>query len=89
MSGTGRTISSEAGVPESTASYEALRPHTGRPDVSGARDGLAVLLGQGIAAWMDVLPELPRPRRSGLTSSSRDFRMPIVQSSELTAPLAW
>ena len=47
---------------EHAARYEALR---GRAlelhRAATARDGLAVLLGQGVAAWMDAWSRLPAP----------------------------
>lgn len=52
---------------EHAVRYEALRRHVIEHSVRAARDGLAVLLRQGVGAWMDawsLLPALPtRPTR--------------------------
>ena len=47
-----------------TARYEALRDHMLRKPTSSGRDGLVVLLRQGLAAWM---------RRTSATSSPRSL----------------
>jgi hypothetical protein len=42
--------------------YEALRHHAIEPhDVPAAREGLAVLLRQGVVAWMKAWSRLPAP----------------------------
>jgi hypothetical protein len=52
----------ETSASEHEARYETLRWHALAPrPLPTARDGLAVLLRQGIAAWMDAWSSLPAP----------------------------
>jgi hypothetical protein len=49
-------------VSEYGARYEVLRRHAlERQHAPAARDGLAVLLRQGVAAWMDAWSRVPAP----------------------------
>jgi len=53
-------ITTGPGASEHAARYEALRCHAVEPhDVPASRDGLAVLLRQGVAAWMEAWSTLP------------------------------
>jgi hypothetical protein len=42
-----------------TTRYEALRAYTVERQAPASRDGLVVLLGQGVAAWMEAWSRLP------------------------------
>lgn len=46
---------------EHTARYEALRAHAVERYTPTSRDGLVVLLRQGVAAWMEAWSRLPAP----------------------------
>jgi len=59
----GPTHATESGqsAVEHAARYEALRASAIERPVPAARDGLVVLLRQGVAAWMDAWSRLPAP----------------------------
>ena len=61
---------------EHAARYEALRCHVLEPHAArSSRDGLAVLLSRGVAAWMDAWSKLPEPA------------VRVVQEERCRAPL--
>lgn len=41
--------------------YEVLRAYAVAPEVSASRDGLVVLLREGVAAWMEACSRWPVP----------------------------
>jgi hypothetical protein len=47
--------------PEHAERYEVLRAHAVERHASASRDGLVVLLRQGVAAWMAAWSRLPAP----------------------------
>ena len=54
------TFTTEEGTSEPAARYEELRRHALHPHhAQVARDGLAVLLRQGVAAWVEAWSRLP------------------------------
>ena len=61
MKGPPRPIPSDPIPPDPTARYEALRSHAMGPHGPAARDGLAVLLRQGVAAWMEAWSKVAAP----------------------------
>jgi hypothetical protein len=52
---------SKQSVPDHAARYETLRAWAAHRNPSASRDGLVVLLRQGVAAWMDAWSRLPAP----------------------------
>jgi len=48
-------------APEHAVRYEALRVYAVERHTSASRDGLVVLLRQGVAAWMEARSGLPAP----------------------------
>ena len=73
MSRQPRPVTSEQNASEHAARYEALRRHATEHRGGVARHGLAVLLRQGVAAWMDVASQVPAP---ALRSAKDDARSP-------------
>ena len=72
----GPTRSSVTGqmAPEHAARYEALRCHVIEHSVMATREGLAVLLRQGVGAWMEAWSMLPAPpTRSCEAESTRPW----------------
>lgn len=47
--------------PDHAERYEMLRAHAVAPHALASRDGLVVLLRQGVAAWMAAWSRLPAP----------------------------
>jgi len=83
------SIMTETRASEHTARYEALRCHALGPHRAlAARDGLAVLLRQGLAAWMEAWSRLPAPE----VPAGRDGRerppLPNGTSAEVVRVLA-
>jgi len=73
---------------EHTARYEALRCHMLERDTS-TRHGLAVLLRQGVAAWMEAWSKLPAaPPGSAKDESPRPCPLPDGASTEVVHVLA-
>ena len=78
----------EQTVSEHAARYEALRRHVVEHSPAVLRDGLAVLLGQGLAAWMKAWSMLPSaPTRSSETESTRPWPVPEGMSTEVVRVL--
>ena len=78
------------GVWEHGARYEALRNLAINHQARVARHGLAVLLRQGIAAWMEAWSTMPGPSppRSAPGESPRSFPLPDGASVEVVRVLA-
>ena len=89
MSRLTRVMTSEQTTPEHASRYETLRNHALQRDASVARHGLAVLLRQGMAAWLKAWSKLPLPPpRSAQYESPRPFPMPDGSSAEVVHILA-
>lgn len=58
-SDTAQTATRGQSAPNHAAHYEALRAYAVERDVPASRDGLVVLLRQGMPAWMDAWTRLP------------------------------
>ena len=72
MSKQPHATASEQSASAHAARYEALRRHVMERQGAIAGYGLAVLLCQGVAAWMDVVPKAPAPaRRSAQDNTGR------------------
>lgn len=83
------TLSRES-VVEHAVRYEVLRTQAMERPAMAPRHGLAVLLGRGVAAWMDAWSELPapaeRPRREEYPQQSTP--LPYNASTEVVRVLA-
>lgn len=78
-----------ASVSEHTARYETLRDHAiGSARVGLARDGLAVLLRQGTAAWLDTCSRLPSVVASATQYEKQRPPLPEEESAEVVRVLA-
>lgn len=58
---TAHATASGQSAPEHAARYEALRAYAVERHATASRDGLVVLLRQGVAAWMGAWSRLPEP----------------------------
>lgn len=83
-------MASEARASEHAARYETLRSQAIDGQTPVARQGMAVLLRQGMAAWIDAwsrVPEPPSPR-SARGASPRPRPWPEESSAALIHVLA-
>lgn len=79
----------EPSVPEHASRYEALRTHTlEQHRVPAARDGLAVLLRGGVAAWMDAWSRVPTPAVRTTEDHRHRPSLPDGASAEVIRVLA-
>lgn len=82
-------ITTETSASEHTDRYEALRRHALEPHHDGAaRDGLAVLLRQGVAAWMEAWSTLPAPAVRAAQEGRERPPLPDGMSAEVVRVLA-
>ena len=58
---TAHNHTSGQGELDHTTHYEVLRTYAGTRRAPASRDGLVVLLRQGLAAWMDARSRFPAP----------------------------
>ena len=76
-------------APDYAARYETLRSYAMERHAPTSRDGLIVLLRQGVAAWMDAWSRLPaarpQPMRAGREQPSS---LPDDASAEVSRILA-
>lgn len=72
---------------EHATRYETIRRHVIEHSSFAARDGLAVLLRQGVAAWMDAWSMLPPPTRPTGMESTRSWPLPDGTSTEVVRVL--
>jgi hypothetical protein len=56
-----RAAASGRSASDHAARYESLRAYTVERHATSSRDGLVVLLRQGVAAWMQAWSKLPAP----------------------------
>jgi len=68
------------------ARYEALRVHATHGHVPAIRDGLVIVLRQGVAAWMQACSELPAPPLDD--ERPRPTHLPPHTSAEVVHVLA-
>ena len=84
-----RTITSKPSTAEHAARYEILRNHVMERHGLVARHGFAVLLLQGVAAWMDAWSKVPAPPpRSANDESPWPCPLPDGSTEELVRMLA-
>ncbi len=89
MSTHSRLVISEQSASEHAARYEALRHHQVERQGAIAGYGLAVLLRQGVAAWMAVASQVPAPaRRSTQDDLGRPPALPRGSNAEVVHVLA-
>ncbi len=89
MSRSTRGMTNEQAAPEHTSRYEVLRNHALQRDVSVARHGLAVLLRQGVAAWMEAWSKMPPPSpQLAEDENPRPCSLPDGSSAEVVRVLA-
>ena len=76
--------------PDHAERYEVLRAHAVERHASASRDGLVVLLRQGVAAWMDAWLPAPwtPPAPPAQTERQRPSPLPEQASSEVVRILA-
>ncbi len=89
MSTHSRLVISEQSASEHAARYEALRHHQVERQGAIAGYGLAVLLRQGVAAWMAVASKVPAPaRRSAQDDQRKPPALPGGSNAEVVHVLA-
>ena len=76
----------EPSASQHAARYETLRSHAPGHPAPAARDGLAVLLGQGMGAWMEAWSKVPAPPMP--TTANREPGRPLPESREVVRLLA-
>jgi hypothetical protein len=88
-SGTAQTPTNGPSAPDHAARYEALRAYAVERYDQASRDGLVVLLRQGVAAWMDAWSRLPAPPpRPAQAEHQRPSPLPDEASAEVVRVLA-
>ncbi len=89
MSRQPRPVISEQSASEHAARNEALRHHQIERQGAIAGYGLAVLLRQGVAAWMEAASKVPAPaRRSAQDDQRRPPALPEGSNAEVVHVLA-
>jgi hypothetical protein len=80
---------SRQSAPDHTTRYEALRAYAVERHASASRDGLVLLLRQGVAAWMAAWSTLPAPPAPPMqTERQRPSPLPGDVSAEVVRILA-
>ena len=75
--------------PDHAIRYESLRAHAVDRRALASRDGLVVLLRQGLAAWMEAWSRLPAPPAPPVqTERQRPSPLPDDASAEVVRVLA-
>lgn len=75
--------------PDHTTRYEALRAHVVERYAATSRDGLVVVVRQGVAAWMQAWSRLPAPPpRPTQAERQRSSPLPDDASAEVVRILA-
>ena len=88
-SGPARSIVSEHRAATYVLRYEELRGYAVAHHTPGSRDGLVVLLRQGVAAWMDAWARLPaRPPPPAHEKPRRSSPVPDDASAQVIQILA-
>jgi hypothetical protein len=83
------TIVTTGGASEHTVRYEALRDHALCPHPTPAvRDGLAVLLRQGVAAWTEAWSRVPAPATRAAPEERNGPSLPASASAAVVRVLA-
>ncbi len=86
--GTAQTASGQSAL-DHAARYEALRAYAIERHAPVSRDGLVVLLRQGVAAWMDAWSRLPAPPvRPVQAERQRPSPLPDEASAKVVRVLA-
>ena len=76
-------------MPDHAERYEALRAHAAPRRAPASREGLAVLLRQGVAAWMEAWSRLAAPPAPPVqTERRRPSPLPDEASAEVVRVLA-
>ena len=76
-------------TPDHAERYEALRVHAVQRRTPASREGLVVLLRQGVAAWMEAWSRLPAsPEPPVQTDRQRPSPFPDEASAEVVRVLA-
>lgn len=82
-------ITTQTSTSEHAARYEALRCRALDPHRAlAARDGLAVLLREGVAAWMQAWSRLPAPAVQAAQDGRERPPLPDGTSAEVVRVLA-
>ncbi|MCP5044011.1 MAG: hypothetical protein GY944_23530 [bacterium] len=84
-----QSLASEPSAAEHAARYESLRAYVAKRHAPAVRDGLVVLLRQGLVAWMDTWSRLPAPpSRSARVERPRFSPLADDVSAEVVRVLA-
>ena len=75
-------------APDHAARYETLRSYAVERHAPASREGLVVLLRQGVAAWMDAWSTLPVPTRPTRAEREQPSPLPNGASAEVVRVLA-
>lgn len=65
------------------ARYEELRRHAVERRILASRFGLAVLLQQGLAAWVEQWSKIPAPTPTSSTEMSKSLPLPDNTSADV------
>ena len=76
------SVASQQNAPAHVARYEELRGHAVERQILAGRFGLAILLRQGLAAWVEQWSKAPAPtlsaKRSRPSPLSDDISMDVI-----------
>ncbi len=75
-------------APAHVARYEELRGHAAKRQLLSVRFGLAVLLRQGLAAWVEQGSKMPAPTQAPSAEIARPSALPHDTSADLINVLA-
>jgi hypothetical protein len=75
-------------APDHAARYERLRTYATARHAPASRDGLVVLLRQGVAAWMEAWSGMPAPPPPVEAERQRPSPLPDEASAEVVHVLA-
>ena len=75
-------------APAHVARYEDLRRHAVERQILAGRFGLAVLLRQGLAAWVEQWSKMPAPTPAAPADRSRPSPLPDDTSADVINVLA-
>ena len=82
------SVAPQQNTPAHVARYEELRRHAVERQILAGRFGLAVLLRQGLAAWVEQWSKMPAPTPAPSAEISRPSPLPDDTSAAVINVLA-